>query len=66
MSLISLVIVLIVIGVLLWLVNSYIPMEPRIKQIINPIIPLTQVRPKGRFWGSKGTSNDQNDRPPVL
>ena len=38
MSLISLIIVLIVIGVLLWLVNSYIPMDPKIKTIINIVV----------------------------
>ena len=35
---ISLVITLIVIGVLLWLVNNYIPMDGKIKQILNIIV----------------------------
>ena len=34
MSLISLVVTLIVVGVLLWLVNTYIPMDGKIKKII--------------------------------
>ena len=38
MSLISLVIVLIVVGVLLWLVNTYIPMDAMIKKIINIVV----------------------------
>ncbi len=38
MSLISLVVVLIVIGVLLWLVNTYIPMDAKIKTIINIVV----------------------------
>ena len=38
MSLISLVVVLIVIGVLLWLVNTYIPMDTKIKTIINIVV----------------------------
>ena len=33
MSLVSLVITLIVVGVLLWLVNTYIPMDGKIKNI---------------------------------
>jgi hypothetical protein len=33
MSLISLAVTLIVIGVLLWLVNTYIPMDGKIKKI---------------------------------
>lgn len=35
MTLISIFIVLIVVGVLLWLVNAYIPMDAKIKQVIN-------------------------------
>jgi hypothetical protein len=38
MSLISLVVVLIVVGVLLWLVNTYIPMDAMIKRIINIVV----------------------------
>ena len=38
MSLISLVVVLIVVGVLLYLVNTYIPMDPKIKTIINIVV----------------------------
>jgi 1-acyl-sn-glycerol-3-phosphate acyltransferase len=40
---ISLVITLIVIGVLLWLVNNYIPMDGRIKQILNAIVVICVV-----------------------
>lgn len=36
--LIHLVIVLIVVGVLLWLVNRYIPMDGKIKQILNAVV----------------------------
>lgn len=38
MDLVHLVIVLIVVGVLLWLVNTYIPMDGRIKQILNIVV----------------------------
>lgn len=43
MSLISLVIVLIVVGVLLWLVNSYIPMDPKIKSILNVVVVVVEI-----------------------
>jgi hypothetical protein len=43
MSLISLVITLIVVGVLLWLVNTYIPMEATIKKIINVVVIIAVV-----------------------
>ena len=39
----SLVITLIVIGVLLWLVNNYIPMDGKIKQILNIIVVICVV-----------------------
>lgn len=38
MSLVSLVVVLIVVGVLLWLVNKYIPIEATMKKIINIVV----------------------------
>lgn len=43
MPLIQLVVVLIVIGVLLWLVNTYIPMDATIKKIINIVIIIAVV-----------------------
>jgi hypothetical protein len=38
MWLIQLVVILIVVGVLLWAVNTYIPMDARMKQIINAVV----------------------------
>jgi len=43
MSLISLVITLIVVGVLLWLVNTYIPMDGKIKKILNGVVVISVV-----------------------
>jgi cation transporter-like permease len=43
MPLIQLVIVLIVVGVLLWLVNRYIPMDGKIKQILNIVVVIAVV-----------------------
>jgi len=43
MPLISLVIVLIVVGVLLWLVNTYIPMDGKIKSILNAVVVIAVV-----------------------
>ena len=38
MDLISLVVTLIVVGVLLWLVNNYIPMDRQISRILNDAV----------------------------
>jgi hypothetical protein len=43
MPLIHVVIVLIVVGVLLWLVNSYIPMAGSIKSILNGVVIIVVV-----------------------
>ena len=43
MSLLSLVLALVVIGVLLWLVNSFIPMDGKIKQILNIVVIVAVV-----------------------
>ena len=43
MSLISLIVTLIVVGVLLWLVNAYIPMDGKIKKILNIVVVVCVV-----------------------
>ena len=43
MPLISLVVILIVVGVLLWLVNTYIPMDGKIKNILNVVVVIAVV-----------------------
>ena len=43
MSLISLIVVLVVVGVLLWLVNTYIPMDAKIKSILNAVVVIAVV-----------------------
>jgi hypothetical protein len=43
MPLIQLVLTLIVVGVLLWLVNSYIPMAGSIKTILNAVVIIVVV-----------------------
>lgn len=35
MSLISLIVILVVVGVILWLVNTHIPMDPTVKKVLN-------------------------------
>jgi hypothetical protein len=43
MSLIEIVIVLIVVGVLLWLINNYIPMAGPIKSLLNAVVVIVLV-----------------------
>jgi uncharacterized membrane protein YidH (DUF202 family) len=43
MDLISLCITLIVVGALLWLANSYIPMDEKIKNILNVVVVIAVV-----------------------
>ncbi|MBU2570691.1 MAG: hypothetical protein KJ725_11820 [Gammaproteobacteria bacterium] len=42
-ALVSVVIALVVVGLLLWLVNSYIPMDGRIKQILNIVVIIAVI-----------------------
>jgi len=42
-SLVSLILVLIVVGVVLWLVNTYIPMDSKIKSILNAVVVIAVV-----------------------
>jgi hypothetical protein len=43
MPLLQILLVLVVVGVLLWLVNSYIPMQGTIKSILNAVVIIAVV-----------------------
>ena len=43
MPLIHLIIVLVVVGVLLWLINNYIPMDWKIKRILNVVVVICVI-----------------------
>ena len=43
MSLIGLILTLVVVGVLLWLLNNYVPMDRKIKSIINVVVVIVVV-----------------------
>ena len=58
MPLINLVITLIVVGVLLWLINAYIPMDGKIKQILNIVVVICVVVWLLAAFGVIGHSGD--------
>jgi hypothetical protein len=43
MPLLQILVVLVVVGVLLWLVNSFIPMQGTIKSILNAVVVICTV-----------------------
>ena len=43
MSLMHLALVIVAVGVLLWLVNTYIPMDGKIKNILNAVVVIALV-----------------------
>ncbi len=43
MSLLTVLLVLIAVGVLLWLVNTYIPMDSKIKNILNAVVVIVVI-----------------------
>jgi len=43
MSLIALVLTLIVVGILLWLVETYIPMDPTLKRILHVVVIIAVI-----------------------
>ncbi len=43
MPLVSIIIVLVVVGVLMWVINTYIPMARPIKTILNVVVVLAVV-----------------------
>ena len=43
MPLVQIILVLVVVGVLLWLINRYIPMQGTIKSILNAVVVIVVV-----------------------
>lgn len=43
MPLITLIITLVVVGLILWLVNNYIPMDGKIKRILNVVVVIVVI-----------------------
>ncbi|MEQ1694235.1 MAG: Thivi_2564 family membrane protein [Hyphomicrobiaceae bacterium] len=58
MDLQQVVIMLIVVGVLLWLVNNYIPMDGKIKSILNGVVIVVVVIWLLQAFGLLGSLNN--------
>ncbi|HEY6915856.1 MAG TPA: Thivi_2564 family membrane protein [Paludibacter sp.] len=43
MSLLSILLVIIIVGVILWAVNTYIPMDHKIKNILNIVVAIILI-----------------------
>jgi hypothetical protein len=43
MPILNILIVLVVVGVILWLVNTYIPMDRKIKSILNVVVVIIVI-----------------------
>jgi len=43
MDLIQIIVIIMVVGVLLWLANTYLPMDPRIRQILNVVVIIALI-----------------------
>jgi hypothetical protein len=57
MPLLTIVIVLIVVGLLLWLVNTYIPMDSKIRSILNAVVVIIVVLWLLQAFGILGSLN---------
>lgn len=62
MSLISLMVALVVVGVILWLVNAYIPMDAKIKSILNVVVVIVVVLWLLQAFGVLGSVSDMRIR----
>ena len=58
MPLISIVVTLIVVGVSLWLVNNYVPMDAKIKTILNVVVVVCVVGWLLNAFGVLGRGGD--------
>jgi Flp pilus assembly protein TadB len=58
MSLIGLVLTLVIVGVLLWLINNYVPMDSKIKTIVNVVVVVVVVIWLLQAFGILGSLRD--------
>ena len=58
MSLIGVVVTLVVVGILLWLLNNYVPMDSKIKTIINAVVVIVVVVWLLQAFGVLGSLRD--------
>ena len=58
MPLVHVVLVLVVVGVLLWLLNTYIPMDSKIKGILNIVVVVAVVLWLLRAFGILGSLSE--------
>jgi hypothetical protein len=55
---IGLILTLVIVGVLLWAVNTYIPMDSKIKQILNIVVVILVVLWLLKVFGVLSGAND--------
>ena len=55
MPLVTVVIALIVVGVILWLINNYLPMDGKIKSILNAVVVIAVILWLLQVFGVMGT-----------
>lgn len=58
MPLVQLVIALVVVGVALWLINNYIPMDATIKMILNVVVVIVVLLWLLSIFGVLGSMSD--------
>ena len=67
MSLIGLVVVLIIVGILLYLINQFIPMDPKIKKVLNIVdVVIVVIWLLGIFFGYGKFGGAENIQVPTF
>jgi len=58
MSLLTIVLVIIVVGILLWAVNSFIPMDSRVRTILHAVVVIALILWLLQAFGILGAVSD--------
>ncbi len=62
MDIVNIIVVLVAVGVILWLVNTYIPMDGKIKSILNAVVVIVVVIWVLQAFGILGSLRNINIR----
>ena len=58
MSMIGVILTLVVVGIVLWLINNYVPMDSKIKTILNVVVVIVVVIWLLQSFGVLGSLRD--------
>ncbi len=66
MTLVSIVLMLVVVGLVMWLINTYIPMAAGIKSVLNIVVLIVVTIWRARVWDHRKHTRSTDSRSAMI